>query len=101
MGVRNGKNYLGALALVALTAVITLAIGDVARTVRSAPVNDAIQAGQIEQLRLQIKMVENNQVAFKASVDQKFGEAKADSEQILIEIRRLDRSLREHMTKTP
>jgi hypothetical protein len=58
MGVRNGKNYVGALVLVAVTAVVTLAIGDVARTVKEAPVQNAIRAGEIQQLRLQIKTVE-------------------------------------------
>ena len=97
MGVRNGKGYLAALVLVALTAVITLTIGDVVSTVKDAPVNNAIQAGEINQLRLQIKMLENNQLEFKRSVDKDFDAMREASEKILSQLEKMNATIRAHV----
>ena len=97
VGVRNGKHYMMGLFLVALTSVITLAIADVARTVKDAPVNNAIQAGEISQLRLQIKMLENNQLEFKRSVDKDFEQMQEASEKILHQIEKVNATMRAHI----
>lgn len=101
MGVRNGKNYVYGLVLVAVTAVVTLAIGDVARTVKEAPVQNAIRAGEIESLRVQVRNIEQQQREFKKAVDQEFAELRADmkhaNEKILRELERANAALRRHM----
>lgn len=94
MGVRNGKNYVAALVLVVFTSVITLAIGKVASTVNEAPVQSAVQAEQIKRLRNDIKALEDTQRAFKKSVDEDFEEMRAATTQILVEIERVNATVR-------
>lgn len=107
MGVRNGKHYIMGLVLVALTSVITLAIADVARTVKDAPVNNAIQAGEIKLLRQQINMVEvlvqkmeQNQREFKKSADKDFKELRATNTDILAELKNVNATMRTHIHRT-
>ena len=107
MGVRNGKHYIMGLVLVALTSVITLAIADVARTVKDAPVNNAIQAGEIKLLRQQINMVEvlvqkmeQNQREFKKSADKDFKELRATNTDILTELKNVNATMRTHIHRT-
>ena len=101
MGVRNGKHYVMGLFLVALTAIITLAIGDVARTVRDAPVQNAIQAGEIKSLREKLGMVESNiqkmernQREFKAAADEEFKELRAVTGAILRELKSVNTTMK-------
>ena len=107
MGVRNGKHYIMGLVLVALTSVITLAIADVARTVKDAPVNNAIQAGEIKLLRQQINMVEvlvqkmeQNQREFKKSADKDFKELRATNTDILTELKNVNATMITHIHRT-
>jgi hypothetical protein len=97
MGVRNGKNYMAALVLVALTSVVTLAIADVARTVKDAPVNKAVQAEQIKQLRQQVEGIEKNQRDFKRSVDQEFESIEKANAELLREIQKANAVLQQHI----
>ena len=104
VGVRNGKHYLMGIVLIAITSVVTLAIADVARTVKDAPVNNAIQAGEIKLLRqkiemveLQIKMLENNQLEFKRSVDKDFDAMREASEKILSQLEKMNATIRAHV----
>ena len=104
MGVRNGKHYLMGIVLVAMTSLITLAIADVARTVKDAPVNNAIQAGEIKLLRQKIEMVESNllqmeknQHEFKESVDNDFEVLRHTNASILKELRSVNQTMRAHI----
>jgi hypothetical protein len=97
MGVRNGKHYIMGLVLVALTSVITLVIAEVASTVTDAPVQNAIQAGEIELLRQQLQMVEDNQQEFKRSVDKDFERMQVASTKILRELEKVNATMRAHI----
>ncbi len=95
--VRNGKGYIIGLVLVGLTAVISLSIGDVFHKASNAPVQNAIQAGEIELLRLQIKTLEDNQLKFQGSVNEKFKELKETSNDILKEVKKGNETMRDHI----
>ena len=104
VGVRNGKHYLMGIVLIAITSVVTLAIADVARTVKDAPVNNAIQAGEIKLLRQKIEMVETNlfkmeknQQNFKRSVDKDFDQMREASEKILHQLEKVNATMRAHI----
>ncbi len=97
MGVRNGKGYIMGLVLVGLTAVITLSVGDVFHKASDAPVQNAIQAGEIKLLRLQIKTLEENQREFQESVDEKFMELRESSADILKEVKKGNETIRDHI----
>jgi hypothetical protein len=107
MGVRNGKNYVMGLVLVALTSGITLVIAEVARTVTDAPINNAIQAGEIKLLGQQINMVEvlvqkmeQNQREFKKSADKDFKELRTTNTNILAELKNVNATMITHIHRT-